>query len=294
MEITKSGITSPIGFYAAGEHVGIKKSKKDLAIIYSKKPAICSAVFTKNVVKAAPLLLAQKVLSENNLISAVAINSGNANACTGEQGYNDALNTSIKLAECLNLKSNEVLVSSTGVIGKYLDMPVMLNGIEKVASKLSDDEISANNCAEAIMTTDTFAKKISVEINIENKLVKVSGIAKGSGMIHPNMATTLSFLTTDINITQELLDEAFKSCIDDSFNMITVDGEMSTNDTCMILANGCAENKLIETKDENYYEFKKAVDYVLKYLAKQVVLDGEGATKFLEVKVKNTKTIAHA
>ncbi len=290
MEITKSGITSPKGFLAAGEHVGIKKVKKDMAIIYSTKPALCSAVFTKNVVKAAPLVLAQKVLSESKYISAIAINSGNANACTGEQGYKDALATSEKLAQCLNLNPNEVLVSSTGVIGQYLNMPVMLNGIEKVASKLSDDEISANNCTEAIMTTDTFTKKISVEIKIDDKVVKVSGIAKGSGMIHPNMATTLSFLTTDINITQELLDEAFKGCIDDSFNMITVDGEMSTNDTCLILANGCAENTLVDKKDENYNKFKEAVDYVLKYLAKQVVLDGEGATKFLEVNVKNTKT----
>lgn len=290
MKITKTGITSPKGFQAAGDFVGIKKSKKDMAIIFSEKPALCSAVFTKNIVKAAPLQLAQEVLSENKYISAIVINSGNANACTGEQGYQDALLTSQKLAECLNLDKNQVLVSSTGVIGKLLNMEVVLNGVEQVAKQLSKDETAATNCAEAIMTTDTFKKQVTVEIDIKGTPVTISGIAKGSGMIHPNMATMLGFLTTDISITQEMLDCAFKESIDDSFNMITVDGETSTNDTCLILANGCAENVLIDKKDENYLKFKEAVDYVVKFLAKQIVLDGEGATKFLELKIKNTKT----
>ena len=282
----EEGITSPKGFMAAGEHVGIKKFKKDLAIIYSEKPALCSAVFTKNVVKAAPLKLALKVLAENNYIQAIAINSGNANACTGEQGYLDAVDCSRTLASCLNLKENEVLVSSTGVIGQLLDRDVILNGIKEVSSKISSSNQSANDCAEAIMTTDTFKKQITVEIEIEGKSVKVSGIAKGSGMIHPNMATMLGFLTTDVKITKEMLDKAFKSNIDDSFNMITVDGETSTNDTCLILANGMAENKLIDKEDENYQKFKSAVEYVVKFLAKQIVIDGEGATKFLEVNIK--------
>lgn len=286
----EEGITSPKGFSAAGEHIGIKKYKKDLAIIYSEKPALCSAVFTKNVVKAAPLQIAIKVLSENNYISAIAINSGNANACTGEQGYLDALDSSKTLASCLNLKENEVLVSSTGVIGKLLDRDVILNGIKDVSKKLSNSPESAQNCAEAIMTTDTFKKQITVEIDIEGKPVKISGIAKGSGMIHPNMATMLGFLTTDVNITKEMLDKAFKSNIDDSFNMITVDGETSTNDTCLILANAMAENKLIEKEDENFKKFKSAVEYVVKFLAKQIVTDGEGATKFLEVTIEGAKT----
>ncbi len=290
MKITKDGITSPKGFQAAGEFVGIKKAKKDLAVIFSEKPALCSAVFTKNVVKAAPLQLALNVLAQNDYISAIAVNSGNANACTGEKGYQDAVSTSETLAKCLNLNTNQVLVSSTGVIGKLLDIDTLLKGVETVCSKLSSSQESAENCATAIMTTDTFTKKVTVEIDVNGKPVKISGIAKGSGMIHPNMATMLGFLTTDVNITKEMLDKAFKSCIDDSFNMITVDGEMSTNDTCLILANGCAENDLIDKEDENFEKFKNAVDYVTKSLAKQIVLDGEGATKFLEVKVSGTKS----
>jgi len=286
MNIKDTGITSPKGFMAAGEHVGIKKFKKDLGIIYSEKPALCSAVFTKNVVKAAPLKLALKVLSENDYIQAIAINSGNANACTGEQGYLDAVDSSRELAKCLNLQENQVLVSSTGVIGQLLDREKILSGINEVSSKISKSEKSANDCAEAIMTTDTFKKQITVEVELDGKIVTVSGIAKGSGMIHPNMATMLGFLTTDVNITKEMLDKAFKSNIDDSFNMITVDGETSTNDTCLILANGMAENKLIDKEDENYQKFKSAVEYVVKFLAKQIVVDGEGATKFLEVNIK--------
>lgn len=294
MEITQDGITSPKGFKAAGKHVGIKKYKKDLGIIYSEKPAVCSAVFTKNVVKAAPLQLAQKVLSENRNISAIAINSGNANACTGEQGYKDAVDCSKMLAECLNLNENEVLVSSTGVIGQLLNRDVILEGIKEVSKTLSNTQVSANDCAEAIMTTDTFKKNITVSIKLGGKTVKVSGIAKGSGMIHPNMATMLGFLTTDAAITPEMLDKAFKPCIDDSFNMITVDGETSTNDTCLILANGMAENELIDKENEDFKAFAEAVDYVVKFLAKQIVKDGEGATKFLEVKIIGAKTKADA
>ena len=290
MKITNDGITSPKGFKAAGEHVGIKKSKKDLAVIYSEKPALCSAVFTKNVVKAAPLQLALKVLSANSYISAIAVNSGNANACTGEQGYKDAVDTAKTLAECLGLNENEVLVSSTGVIGQLLDREKILNGVKTVCTKLSSSQNSAEDCANAIMTTDTISKQITVETEIGGKTVKVSGIAKGSGMIHPNMATMLGFLTTDTAITKEMLDKAFKSRIDDSFNMITVDGETSTNDTCLILANGMAENKIIDRENEDFEKFELAVDTVVKYLAKQIVTDGEGATKFLEVKIKGTKS----
>lgn len=290
MKITQDGITSPMGFLAAGEHVGIKKIKKDLGIIYSEKPAVCSAVFTRNVVKAAPLQLAQKVLSENPNISAIAINSGNANACTGEQGYQDAVDCSKMLAKCLNLKENEVLVSSTGVIGQLLNRDIILEGIKDVSKTLSNTQESANDCAEAIMTTDTFKKQLTVEIKLAGKTVKVSGIAKGSGMIHPNMATMLGFLTTDAAITPAMLDKAFKPCIDESFNMITVDGETSTNDTCLILANGMAENELIDKENEDFKTFADAVDYVVKFLAKQIVKDGEGATKFLEVKIIGAKT----
>ena len=295
MNTVKGGVTAAKGFKAAAAACGIKYTDRlDMALVYSECPAVCAGTFTKNVVKAAPLQLAQKVLSENRNISAIAINSGNANACTGEQGYKDAVDCSKMLAECLNLNENEVLVSSTGVIGQLLNRDVILEGIKEVSKTLSNTQASANDCAEAIMTTDTFKKNITVNIKLGGKTVKVSGIAKGSGMIHPNMATMLGFLTTDAAITPEMLDKAFKPCIDDSFNMITVDGETSTNDTCLILANGMAENELIDKENEDFKTFAEAVDYVVKFLAKQIVKDGEGATKFLEVKIIGAKTKADA
>ena len=282
MNIIEGGITAPKGFLATGEHVGVKKVKKDLAIIYSEKPALCSAVFTKNLVKAPPLWWCEKLVKEKQKIQAIVINSGNANACTGDRGYQDALAMADTLSECLNIKKESVLVTSTGVIGVYLPMDKIIPGIKETSKTLGSDEKSAKRCAKAIMTTDTFRKEIAVEIDIKGKKVKLAGIAKGSGMIHPNMATMLGFITTDINISQELLDKAFKENINDSFNMITVDGETSTNDMAVILANGLAENPVVDKEDEDYEKFKTALDYITKYLAKQIVKDGEGATKFLE------------
>lgn len=282
MNIIEGGITAPKGFLAAGAHVGIKKVKKDLAIIYSEKPAVCSAVFTKNLVKAPPLWWCEKLVREEQKIQAIVINSGNANACTGEKGYQDALSMVDTLCECLQIPQTSTLVTSTGVIGVYLPMDKIIPGIKETVKTLSSDEKAAKRCAKAIMTTDTFRKEIAVEIEIKGKKVKIAGIAKGSGMIHPNMATMLGFITTDINISQKLLDKAFKENISDSFNMITVDGETSTNDMAVILANGMAENTLLDKEDEDYEKFRSALEYVTKYLAKQIVKDGEGATKFLE------------
>lgn len=290
MNIIEGGITAPKGFLATGEHVGVKKVKKDLAIIYSEKPALCSAVFTKNLVKAPPLWWCEKLVKEKQKIQAIVINSGNANACTGDRGYQDALAMAETLSECLNIKKESVLVTSTGVIGVYLPMDKIIPGIKETSKTLGSDEKSAKRCAKAIMTTDTFRKEIAVEIDIKGKKVKLAGIAKGSGMIHPNMATMLGFITTDINISQELLDKAFKENINDSFNMITVDGETSTNDMAVILANGLAENPVIDKEDEDYEKFKTALDYITKYLAKQIVKDGEGATKFLECQIFNAKS----
>ena len=289
MNIIEGGITAPKGFLATGEHVGVKKVKKDLAIIYSEKPALCSAVFTKNLVKAPPLWWCEKLVKEKQKIQAIVINSGNANACTGDRGYQDALAMADTLSECLNIKKESVLVTSTGVIGVYLPMDKIIPGIKETSKTLGSDEKSAKRCAKAIMTTDTFRKEIAVEIDIKGKKVKLAGIAKGSGMIHPNMATMLGFITTDINISQELLDKAFKENINDSFNMITVDGETSTNDMAVILANGLAENPVVDKEDEDYEKFKTALDYITKYLAKQIVKDGEGATKFLECQIFNAK-----
>lgn len=290
MNIIEGGITAPKGFLATGEHVGVKKVKKDLAIIYSEKPALCSAVFTKNLVKAPPLWWCEKLVKEKQKIQAIVINSGNANACTGDRGYQDALAMADTLSECLNIKKESVLVTSTGVIGVYLPMDKIIPGIKETSKTLGSDEKSAKRCAKAIMTTDTFRKEIAVEIDIKGKKVKLAGIAKGSGMIHPNMATMLGFITTDINISQELLDKAFKENINNSFNMITVDGETSTNDMAVILANGLAENPIVDKEDEDYEKFKTALDYITKYLAKQIVKDGEGATKFLECQIFNAKS----
>lgn len=289
-KIICGGITAPKGFMAAGIHAGIKKFKKDLALIYSKTPALVSAVFTKNIVKAPPVLWCQKLVYGGNKIQAIVVNSGNANSCTGQKGYEDVEMMSKTVADCLGIKKENVLATSTGVIGVYLPMDKITDGIKDISPLLSDDAESADDCAQAILTTDTFTKTITLEIDIEGVPVKISGMAKGSGMIHPNMATMLNFITTDANIEQSLLDKAFKSNIETSFNMITVDGETSTNDMAVILANGCAQNPIINKEDENYFKFKNALQHILVYLAKSIVKDGEGATKLIECEIKGAKT----
>ncbi len=294
MNILKEGITSPKGFQAAGDHVGIKKQKKDLSIIFSEKPALCSAVFTQNIVKAPPLLWCENVLKQKNKINAIVVNSGNANACTGQKGYEDAELMAKTLAQSLKIGEKSVLVTSTGVIGVFLPIKKITEGIKKTSKKLASGEKASTDCAEGILTTDTFTKEITVEIEIQNTPVKIAGVSKGSGMIHPNMATMLGFLTTDVCISQELLDKAFKENIDDSFNMITVDGETSTNDMAVILANGMAENPGITKEDDDYKKFKNALEFVCKYLAKQIVKDGEGATKFIETKISGAKSKTEA
>ena len=290
IKTTNGTIVSPKGFLAQGIHSGVKKKKLDLSIIYSKKPALCSAVYTTNVVKAPPLLWSESLTKNNNKIQAIVVNSGNANSCTGERGYKDALLMAQTVSECLSIEKESVMVTSTGVIGVYLPIENIVSGIQKMVPMLADTEEAGINCATGILTTDTFLKGITVEFEINGMPVKISGIAKGSGMIHPNMATMLNFITTDVNIEKELLDEAFKSNIDDSFNMITVDGETSTNDMAVILANGMANNPIINKKDEDFEKFKKALFIVTRELAKDIVKDGEGASKFIECTVKGAKT----
>ena len=265
MEVIKDGgITTPKGFKAAGIHCGIKKRKKDLAIITSEKESLCYACFTQNTMKAAPLKICEENLkSSNNQIKAIIINSGNANACTGDRGYQDAKLMTKTLAKCLNIEVSKTLVSSTGVIGAYLPIENILDGIENIVKEISEDTKNAKDCAEAIMTTDTFIKEIAVKIKLkDDAIIKIGGISKGSGMIHPNMATMLGFITTDCNISKKLLEKAFKECIDSSFNMISVDGETSTNDMAVIMANGEASNNKIEKEDENYKLFKSALMFV--------------------------------
>ncbi len=288
--IDAGGITSPKGFKGAGFYAGIRKQKDDMAIIYSEAPANCAAVFTKSTVKAAPILVAKEVLKRTNLIQAIVINSGNANACTGDKGIEDAKTTARVAERVLGLEEDRVLVSSTGLIGANLPIEKMKNAIEENYKKLGNTQAHSDSIAEAILTTDTYAKKIAVEVEIDGKKVVVAGIAKGSGMIHPNMGTMLAYVTTDVNISQELLEELLIESVEDSYNMISVDGDTSTNDTLMVLANKMAGNKEITTRDEDYYKFKEAFDHVNLFLAKQIIKDGEGAGKFLEANIKGAKT----
>ena len=290
MKIIDGGITSPKGFKAAGFFAGIRKKKDDMAIIYSEVPATCAAVFTKNTVKAAPLILDMEILQRTKLIQAIVVNSGNANACTGKKGFEDAKAMVETVESLMDLEKDKVLVASTGVIGVNLPIEKIINSIKENYRELGYSLDHSDKVAEAILTTDTFAKKSLVEIEIDGKKVLVAGIAKGSGMIHPNMGTMLAFVTTDINISQELLDELLKETTEDSYNMISVDGDTSTNDILIVLANEMAENKKITTKDKNYYKFKEAFDYVNLSLAKQIIKDGEGAGKFIEANVRGAKT----
>ncbi len=290
MKIVAGGVTHPEGFQAIGDHIGIKRKRKDLALLYSEISATVATVLTTNVIKAAPILWNQKVVEVNKSIKAIVINSGIANACTGDTGMKNAELMVKKTASCLGVEEKEVLVASTGIIGKQLPIEIISNGIEKIKPMLSNSVDAAHKAAEAIMTTDTFVKEIAVEVEIGGKTVKIGGMAKGSGMIHPNMATMLAFITTDLNISERLLEKALKESVEDSYNMISVDGDTSTNDMVAVLANGAVGNVQICEENKEYERFKEVFHYVNTYLAKQIVKDGEGATKILEVQVKGTAT----
>jgi glutamate N-acetyltransferase/amino-acid N-acetyltransferase len=289
------GITSPKGFKATGAFIGIKKLEKaDLALVWSEVPAKCAAVFTTNVVKAAPVLWNQKVLQKSQSLQGIVINSGNANACTGTQGMLDAEAMASVYAESMGVSADEILVASTGVIGVPLPIALITKGIKQTASALVCSEQGGLAAAEAIMTTDTYAKHIAHTFEADGKTVTIGAMAKGSGMIHPNMATMLSFVTTDLNITTALLEKALKASTAQTYNMISVDGDTSTNDMVAILANGKAGNKLIEQEDADYLTFCQALNEVNTAIAKSIIQDGEGATKFLEVQVKNADTVENA
>ena len=291
MKIIDGGVTAPKGFKATGNAVGIKKGVKDLALISSDVPAVCAGAFTTNVVKATSVLRNIEIVkNKKNKISGVAVNSGNANACTGELGVQGNLQMAEKFAELLNVHADTVLTASTGVIGATFPIDTIKKGIDDTFPMLGYSREDAHVAAQAIMTTDTYSKEVAVEIEIGGKTVKIGGMAKGSGMIHPNMATMLGFITTDINITQELLDKALMVTIPKTFNMVSVDGDTSTNDTVIVLANGMAENNIIDTENEDYKVFADALYYINEKLAKELVRDGEGATKFIEINVDGAKT----
>ena len=295
MKIIDDGtVTLPKGFYGAGDHVGIKKEKKDLALIYSEVDALAVGTFTQNVVKAAPVLWDKMVVENYDSARVIAINSGVANACTGDEGiYNNELFAS-KVADNFGVKKEEVLICSTGVIGKQLPMDKIIEGIAKVKALLNNDQKSGEIVAQSIMTTDTKPKHIAVTIELGGKIVTIGACCKGSGMIHPNLATMLGFITTDCNISKELLNKALKEVITDTFNMVSVDRDTSTNDTVLLLANGLANNEKITSENDDYYKFKEALYYVNEYLAKAIAGDGEGATKLLEVQVHGANSIKQA
>ncbi|TCO71059.1 glutamate N-acetyltransferase [Marinisporobacter balticus] len=293
MKILENKTISDVpGFKAVGIHSGVKKNgNNDLCVIYSEKPAVAAAVFTKNKVKAAPVLVSMEHIKSEN-IQAIVANSGNANACTGSKGFDNAVTMTNITAEALGLSAKEVMVASTGIIGFPMPIDKITSGIETACKQLS--KIGGESAAKAIATTDTFTKKITVEITIEDKPIYISGIAKGSGMIHPNMGTMLSFITTNINISKSLLQFVLKSSIENTYNMVSVDGDTSTNDTVIVMANGQAENTFLYAMNGHYMQFKEALDFVNKELAKMIAKDGEGATKLIETDVIHAKTIADA
>lgn len=284
MKRISGGVTAAKGFKAYGVHCGLKKAKLDLAVVISEVPAAAAGVFTTNLVQAAPIKITKEHLALGGTARAVVINSANANACTGSQGILDAKAMAGAVAEHLNCSPEEVLVSSTGVIGVPLPMDRIMAGITKLMPNLSRE--GSSRAAEAIMTTDTFPKEYAVEFELGGKTVRIGGMAKGSGMIHPNMATMLAFITTDIRIERSLLQQALKEAADRSFNMISVDGDTSTNDMVVILANGQAEAREIKDEGPDYELFCRALNEVTEELAKLIVKDGEGASKFVEIHVK--------
>ncbi|MEJ6951546.1 bifunctional glutamate N-acetyltransferase/amino-acid acetyltransferase ArgJ [Natronospora cellulosivora (SeqCode)] len=290
MKKIKGGITAAEGYQVAGISCGIKKSgKKDLALIYSEYPALGAAVFTKNKFKAAPLIISEERI-KNDTIRAILINSGNANACTGQQGLDDVKKLTSIIAKKLEIDSNEIHMSSTGIIGELLPTNKIEKGIEKIIPLLNKD---ANlDASEAILTTDTVKKEIAFSFKLpsSSKEVKIGGMAKGSGMIHPNMATMLGFITTDLNISKELLSKALREVVNCSFNRISVDGDQSTNDSVFLMANARADNEKIVKEDEDYQIFVEILKEVSVYLAKAIVADGEGATRFITINVSGART----
>lgn len=291
MKCIDGGVTSAKGFQAAGIAAGIKKGNtKDMAMIYSEKPCTTAGTFTTNLVKAAPVKWDQKVVYEAPYIQAVVCNSGIANACTGAEGYGYCEATAKAAAEVLDIPKESVLVASTGVIGQQLPMEKLEAGVKKLAPVLSGARQAGILAAESIMTTDTVRKEAAVEIELSGKTVTIGGMCKGSGMIHPNMCTMLGFVTTDAAIEKQLLQEALSEVVADTYNMISVDGDTSTNDTVLVLANGMAENPVITEKNEDYETFKGALKYVNTSLAKQIAADGEGASALFEVKIIGAET----
>lgn len=291
MEIITGGVTAAKGFEAAGYEAGIKyENRKDMAMIYSQKPCVAAGVFTSNVVKAAPVRWDKNVVTNSPYAQAVIVNTGIANAGTGTTGYNCCKQTAEYVAKELDIPLDSVLVASTGVIGMQIPMDKIRAGVEKLAGLKGSGTQAGTMAAEAILTTDTVSKEAAIQFEIDGRTVTVGGMCKGSGMIHPNMSTMLGFITTDIAISKELLQETLSADVQDTFNMVSVDGDTSTNDTLIVLANGMAGNEEIVSKDDKYYKFVEALHYINETLAKKMAGDGEGATALFEAKVIHAAT----
>lgn len=291
MNIIDGGVNAPIGFYAAGTEAAIKyQNRKDMAIVYSDKPCVVAGTFTSNVVKAAPVKWDMDIVSNSPYAQAVIVNTGIANAGTGTEGMNICKETAKYASDVLNIPENAVLIGSTGVIGAQVPLDRIKKGIDKLATIKSNDKESGTDASKAIMTTDTVNKEMAVQINIGGKVVTIGSMAKGSGMIHPNMCTMLCYVTTDANIDKNTLTKLVKTDVIDTFNMISVDGDTSTNDTLLVMANGEAGNETIKEGTKEYEEFKEAFHYVTETQAKRLAQDGEGANALVECKVINADT----
>ena len=291
MKKIQGGVTAAKGFEAAGVAAEIKyKGRTDMAIVYSQVPCKAAGTFTTNVAKAAPVKWDQKIVKESEYAQVVIVNSGIANACTGAEGYGYCQDTADKASEVFGIPAEAVLLGSTGVIGKQLPIDKIQAGVEKLAQAKADSLEAGTAAAKAIMTTDTCEKELAVEIEIGGKTVTIGGMAKGSGMIHPNMCTMLSFITTDAAISKSALQKALSDDVNDTYNMISVDGDTSTNDTVLVLANGMAGNEEIVEGTEDYEKFAEALHEINEYLAKKIAGDGEGATALFEVNIVGAKT----
>lgn len=286
------GITAPQGFLASGINCGIKEKNLDLALIYSKIKATAACLYTTNKLKGAPLIVTKEHLQKNKKVSAIIINSGNANTCNGVNGIKDAKVMAATAASHLNLKEEEVLVASTGIIGTPLPIDKITKGAKNLVNKLSKE--GGSDAALAIMTTDTAPKEYSLSFKLGEKTITIGGMSKGAGMIHPKLATTLTFVTTDISINYQLLKVALKNSVNKSLNLISIDGDTSPNDMVAILANGEALNNKITQKNNDFHKFQEALDEVLVSLSQMIVKDGEGATKFIQIHIKNARNKSQA
>lgn len=292
MAITKinGGVTAPKGFLASGLNAGIKnQTKKDMAMVFSSTPCAAAGVFTSNLVKAAPVKWDKEIVTTSPYVQAVVVNSGIANACTGAEGLGYCADTAAEAAAALNIPKTAVLVASTGVIGKQLPIDKIKYGVTALSKVLGSSREDAKLAAEAIMTTDTKSKEVACTLELGGKQVTVAGMCKGSGMIHPNMCTMLCFVTTDAAISHELLQKALSEDVVDTFNMISVDGDTSTNDTVLVMANGQAENTPITKEGEDYKTFCEALHFIMLELSKKIAGDGEGCTCLFEATVIGAK-----